>query len=48
MAQRLDTRIECDETTMKITNHPDFDKYVKEPVRKGWEFGEDLWQIENF
>jgi len=43
MAQRFDTRIEYDETTMKITNHPEFDKYVKEPVRKGWEFGEDLW-----
>ncbi|NLA47876.1 MAG: gfo/Idh/MocA family oxidoreductase, partial [Bacteroidales bacterium] len=42
MAQRFDTKIEYDEVNMKVTNHPDFDKYLKEPVRKGWEFGENL------
>ncbi len=44
MAQRLDTRIEYDEKNMKVTNHPDFDKYVKEPVREGWAYGEKLWR----
>ena len=29
---------------MKITNHPEFDIYVKEPARNGWEYGEDLWK----
>jgi len=43
LAQRLNTRIEYDSDNMKVTNHPDFDKYIKEPVRKGWEFGEKLW-----
>jgi predicted dehydrogenase len=44
MAQRFNTRIEYDADNMKITNHPEFDIYVKEPVRRGWEYGEDLWK----
>ena len=43
LAQRFDTRIEFDAKSMKITNHPELNQYVKEPVRKGWEYGEDLW-----
>jgi len=43
LAQRFDTRIEFDAENMKITNHPELNRYVKEPVRKGWEYGEDLW-----
>lgn len=43
LAQRLNTRIEYDADNMKVTNHPDFDKYIKEPVRKGWEYGKKLW-----
>ena len=43
LAQKLNTRIEYDADNMKVTNNPDFDKYIKEPVRKGWEYGEDLW-----
>ena len=42
MAQRFDTRIEFDATGMKITNHPELNQYLKEPVRNGWEYGEDL------
>ncbi len=44
MAQRFNTRIEYNAENMKITNHPEFDIYVKEPVRRGWEYGEDLWK----
>lgn len=44
MSQRLNTRIEYDSENMKVTNHPDFDIYVKEPVRKGWQYGENLWK----
>ncbi len=43
MAQRFNTLIEYDAANMKITNHPDFDVFVKEPVREGWSFGENLW-----
>ncbi len=43
MAQRFDTRIEYDAKKMKVTNHPEFDQYIKEPVREGWSYGEDLW-----
>jgi len=43
MAQRFDTRIEYDAKNMKVTNHPEFDQYIKEPVREGWSYGEDLW-----
>lgn len=43
LAQRFNTRIEYDENKMKVTNHKDYDKYIKEPVRKGWSYGEDLW-----
>lgn len=43
MAQRFDTCIEYDAENMKVTNHPEFDEYIKEPVREGWSYGEDLW-----
>ena len=31
-----------DAENMKITNRPDIDAYIKEPVRKGWSYGEHL------
>ena len=43
LAQRFNTRIEYDDKNMKVTNHPEMDKYIKEPVRKGWEYGEEVW-----
>lgn len=43
MSQRFHTRIEYDAENMKVTNHPDFDQFVKEPVREGWSYGENLW-----
>jgi len=44
MSQRFNERIEYDSINMKVTNHPEFDIYIKEPVRQGWEYGEDLWK----
>ena len=44
LAQRFNTRIEYDAENMKVTNHPEFDVYIKEPVRKGWEYGEEVWK----
>ncbi|QBG49228.1 Gfo/Idh/MocA family oxidoreductase [Verrucomicrobia bacterium S94] len=37
-------KIEWDSKNMKITNRPELNRYLKEPVRKGWEYGEDLWK----
>lgn len=42
LAQRFDTRIEWDAKAGKITNHPELNEFIKEPVRKGWEAGENL------
>ncbi len=44
LAQRFNTRIEWDAKTAQITNRPELNAFVKEPVRKGWECGEDLWK----
>ena len=43
LAQRFAAKIEYDGKNMKITNRPDIDAFVKEPVRDGWSYGEDLW-----
>lgn len=44
LSQRFNTRIEYDAANMKVTNHADFDQYIKEPVREGWSYGENLWK----
>ena len=44
LAQRFNTKIEWDAANMKVTNHPELDAWVKEPVREGWSYGEDLWK----
>jgi len=44
MSQRLNTRIEYDAVNLQVTNHPEFDVFIKEPVRQGWAYGEDLWK----
>nr|WP_281281162.1 Gfo/Idh/MocA family oxidoreductase [Pontiella sulfatireligans] len=44
LAQRFGGRIEWDSKNMRITNRPELNAFVKEPVRKGWEYGEDLWK----
>jgi predicted dehydrogenase len=44
LAQRFGGRIEWDAASMKITNRPELNAYLKEPVRKGWEYGDDLWK----
>ena len=37
-----ENKIKYDAVNMKVTNHPELDAYIKEPVRKGWEYGENL------
>ena len=42
LSQRFVSMVEYDAENMKITNRPDIDAYIKEPVRNGWSYGEDL------
>lgn len=37
-------KIEWDAKNMRITNRPELNVYLKEPVRRGWEYGEGLWK----
>lgn len=43
LAQRFGGRLEWDSKNMRITNRPELNAFVKEPVRSGWEVGQDLW-----
>ncbi|MGJ8652253.1 MAG: Gfo/Idh/MocA family oxidoreductase [Opitutaceae bacterium] len=43
LAQRFGGRIEWD-PEKGVTNRPELNAFVKEPVRSGWEYGEDLWK----
>ena len=42
LAQRFNTRIEWDAKAARITNHPELNAFIKEPVRDGWSYGETL------
>jgi predicted dehydrogenase len=44
LAQRFGGRIEWNAAKMKVTNRPELNAYLKEPVRRGWEYGDDLWK----
>ncbi len=43
LSQRFVSKVEYDAKNMKVTNRPDIDAYIKEPMRDGWAYGEDLW-----
>ena len=45
IAQRFNTTIEWDAKAGKIVNAPELNAYIKEPVRPGWQFGEELWNL---
>jgi hypothetical protein len=42
LAERFGGRIEWDSKNMRITNRPELNEFLKEPARKGWEYGEGL------
>ena len=42
LAQRFATKIEYDTENMRVTNLPELNSFIKEPVRKGWSYGENL------
>ena len=43
LAQRTGKTIEWDAENMKVKGQPELDTLIKEPVRDGWSYGEDLW-----
>jgi hypothetical protein len=43
LAQRTGRSIEWDAENMKVVGQPELDVLIKEPVREGWSYGEDLW-----
>lgn len=43
LAARFGGRIEWD-PKKGITNRPELNQYIREPVRAGWEYGYDLWR----
>lgn len=42
LAQRSGKTIEWDAEQMKVKGQPEFDAWIKEPVREGWSYGESL------
>jgi len=43
LAQRFGGTIDYDAVNMKAKSRPELDPYIKEPVREGWSYGENLW-----
>jgi predicted dehydrogenase len=43
MAIRFNTHLKYDAKNMKIINRPDLDAYIKEPMRQGFSYGENLF-----
>ncbi len=43
LAQRFGGTINYDAKNMKAVGRPELDNYIKEPARKGWQYGENLW-----
>ena len=44
MAQRTGLDLEWDTINMRVTNHPGLEQIVRQPARKGWDFGEEVWR----
>jgi predicted dehydrogenase len=42
LAQRTGKNIEWDSKKMKVKGQPEFDALIKEPARKGWQYGENF------
>jgi hypothetical protein len=43
LAQRTGKTLEWDAENMKVKGQPELDRFIKEPTREGWSYGEDLW-----
>ena len=42
LAQRTGRSIEWDSKKMEVKGQPEFDELIKEPARKGWQYGTNL------
>ena len=43
LAQRFGGRIEWDDKKMEVTNRPELNAYIREPARRGWRMGDQVW-----
>ncbi|WOO40912.1 Gfo/Idh/MocA family oxidoreductase [Rubellicoccus peritrichatus] len=43
LAQRAGHSIAWDEANMNVPGHSELNSIIKQPVREGWSYGEDLW-----
>jgi predicted dehydrogenase len=44
LAQRTGLDIEWDAANMQVTNQRGLDNFVREPARRGWDFGAEVWR----
>ncbi len=44
IAQRTGLDIEWDAANMKVSNHRGLENIVREPARRGWDFGAEVWR----
>jgi len=44
MAQRTNRDIEWDAINMRVTNHNGLEQIVRQPARRGWDFGAEVWR----
>lgn len=44
VGQRAGHSIGWDAKGMKVPGHPELDNVIKQPVREGWSYGEELWR----
>jgi hypothetical protein len=44
MAQRTGLDIAWDAANMRVTNHKGFEDIVRQPARRGWDFGREVWR----
>ena len=44
LAQKTGKSFEWDAEKMEVSNQPELNAFIKEPVRRGWEMGDELWK----
>jgi len=44
MAQRTNRDIEWDAASMRVTNQSGLESIIRQPARRGWDFGAEVWQ----
>ena len=43
LAQKTQKAVEWDSENMRVTNDEGLNEYIREPVRRGWEMGQEVW-----